>query len=111
MALGWPTTAPTIARPAPAVGFSYANFSGESSIYFSDDVGPGRCSNLFHFVAAEASSPAFYVTNGDQTFCITPNGSPTPEPSTWAMLIAGFGFLGWRYTLQRGGLRRLFRAA
>ena len=37
--------------------------------------------------------------------------SPAPEPSTWAMLIAGFGFLGLRYGLRRGGLRELFRAA
>jgi hypothetical protein len=30
---------------------------------------------------------------------ITPTGSPVPEPSTWVMLIAGFGLmagLGWR---------------
>jgi hypothetical protein len=46
---------------------------------------------------------------GDLTSFI-PTGS-IPEPSTWAMLIAGFGFLGWRYGLQRGGLSRLFRTA
>jgi PEP-CTERM motif len=37
--------------------------------------------------------------------------SDIPEPSTWAMLIAGFGFLGWRYGARRGGLKIIFRAA
>ena len=94
----------------PGVGFYYSNVNGQSSAYFVDDVGPGQSSDLFYFVAPEASSPAFYVTNGVETFYITPTGS-VPELSTWAMLIAGFGFLGWRYSLQRGGFRRLFRAA
>ena len=32
-------------------------------------------------------------------------GAPIPEPSTWAMLIAGFaalGFAGWRVKLYGG---------
>jgi hypothetical protein len=91
------------------VGFYYENPAGAYSD-LGADVGSGQSSNLFHFVAAEASAPAFYVTNGLNFYYITPTGS-IPEPSTWAMLIAGFGFLGWRYGLRRGGLRRLFRAA
>jgi PEP-CTERM motif len=91
------------------VGFYYQNPAGAYSD-LGADVASRESSNLFYFVAPEASAPAFYVTNGSNFYYITPTGS-IPEPSTWAMLIAGFGFLGWRYGAQRGGLKRLFRAA
>lgn len=38
---------------------------------------------------------------------IIPGGPPIPEPSTWAMLLAGFAglsFMGWRAAKERGGL-------
>jgi len=76
------------------------------------DIGPGASSNKFTFSLPVGSTPYFSVVNslgGDLT-SFTPTGS-VPEPSTWAMLIAGFGFLGWRYGLRRGSLRRIFRTA
>jgi PEP-CTERM motif len=94
---------------SPSPGFQYNNINGAYSA-FGDDVGPGQTSSLFFFSAPEASSPTFYYTNGANIGTFTPTGS-VPEPSTWAMLIAGFGFLGWRYGLERGGLKRLFAAA
>jgi len=76
-----------------------------------DDVGPGQSSSLFTFSLPVGSLPTFYVanSNGFEAGPFTPAG--TPEPSTWAMLIAGFCFLGWRYSVKRGGLKSLFRAA
>jgi hypothetical protein len=78
----------------------------------SDDVGPGQSSSLFTFSLPEGSLPAFYVanSNGFEAGPFTPTGSAVPEPSTWAMVIGGFGFLGWRYGVRRSGLRRLIGA-
>jgi hypothetical protein len=74
----------------------------------SDDVGPGQSSSLFTFSPPEGSLPTFYVanSNGVEAGPFTPTGSAVPEPSTWAMVIGGFGFLGWRYGRQRAGGRR-----
>jgi hypothetical protein len=94
----------------PGSGVSYEQFTGAGDLAF--DIGPGESSNKFTFSLPVGSTPYFSVVNslgGDLTSFI-PTGS-IPEPSTWAMLIAGFGFLGWRYGLQRGGLSRLFRTA
>jgi hypothetical protein len=85
----------------------YINNTLTSPLPLADDVGPGQSSSLFTFSLPEGSLPTFYVANslGVEGGAFTPTGS-IPEPSTWAMLIAGFGFLGWRYGLQRAGGRR-----
>jgi hypothetical protein len=92
-------------------GLDYQN--GDGAFVLSTDIGPGQSSSLFFFSPPAGTTPTFLVTNANDALPpgFTPTGSPVPEPSTWAMLIAGFGFLGWRYSLQRGGLRRLFDAA
>ena len=84
----------------------YINNTLTSPLPLEDDVGPGQSSSLFTFSLPEGSLPTFYVANsfGGEAAAFTPTG--VPEPSTWAMLIAGFGFLGWRYGLQRAGGRR-----
>jgi PEP-CTERM motif len=87
--------------------FVYNNYNGAYTD-LTDDVGPGQSSGLFFFVAPEDSTVVFQVTNGTNSYNIS---GGVPEPSTWAMLIAGFGFLGWRYGLKRGGPKRLFPAA
>ena len=93
----------------PGSGVSYEQFTGAANL--TVDIGPGESSNKFTFSLPVGSTPYFSVVNslGSLT-SFTPTGS-IPEPSTWAMLIAGFGFLGWRYGLNRGGLRRIFRTA
>jgi hypothetical protein len=96
------------------MGFSYQNPNG-SQDPLGDDIGPLTRSSLFTYTDPPGSSPIvqLYITNLDNVggVYIIPAGSTVPEPSSWAMLIAGFGFLGWRYGAQRGGLKRLFRAA
>jgi hypothetical protein len=95
----------------PGDGLAYNNTEPASDL--ATDIGPGEQSSLFTF-SSEGTTPYFMVYNPNngnpEISSFTPTGS-IPEPSTWAMLIAGFGFLGWRYRAQRGGLRRLFRAA
>lgn len=89
-------------------GFSYQSTSGALPI--GNDIGPGQRSSLFTFTLPEGSTPLLFLRNaGGATLYITPTGA-IPEPSTWAMLIAGFGFLGWRYGLRRGRLRKLIGA-
>jgi hypothetical protein len=96
----------------PCTGLLYEQFTGADIT--TRDIGPGQQSSLFTFVS-EGTTPFFMVinpNNGAPEFAtLTPTGSAVPEPSTWAMLIAGFGFLGWRYGLNRGGLRKLIGAA
>ena len=91
-------------------GFSYQSTAGDTDPVMYD-IGPGESSSLFTFIDPMGGTPLFYITNSDGAFeYITPTGNATPEPSTWAMLIAGFGFLGWRYA-RRGGMRKLVGAA
>jgi hypothetical protein len=91
-------------------GFDYQNINGAQNP-LSYDVGPGQSSSLFTFSLPTGSDPQFYVTNSDHVggVYVIPSGS-VPEPSTWAMLIAGFGFLGWRYARRQADGRRLINA-
>jgi PEP-CTERM motif len=91
----------------------YENNTVTSPLPLEDDVGPGQSSSLFTFSLPEGSLPTFYVanSNGFEAGPFTPTGSAVPEPSTWAMVIGGFGFLGWRYGVRRSGLRRLIGTA
>jgi PEP-CTERM motif len=95
------------------MGFAYQNPNGSQNP-LSDDIIPGQTTSLFTYTDPP-STPIFqlYITNVDNLggVYIIPAGSTVPEPATWAMLIAGFGFLGWRYGLQRSGHKRLSRAA
>jgi len=100
------TTQPGWAASACGDGcLLYINNTTTSPLPLEDDVGPGQSSSLFPFSLPEGSLPTFYVANsfGGEGAAFTPTG--VPEPSTWAMLIAGFGFLGWRYGLKRAGGR------
>ena len=71
--------------------FSYTD--GVSSDY-ANYIGPdGGQSSLFFFGAPPASRVVLDLVNADgQTYQL---GLGTPEPSTWAMLMLGFGLLGY----------------
>ena len=96
-------------------GFLYNNM--DSAANHTTDIGPGTHSNQFTFTDPPGGVAYFFVANVDGLPALDspliPTGSApgTPEPSTWAMLIAGFAFLGWRHAVQRGGLKRLLGAA
>jgi hypothetical protein len=52
---------------------------------------------------AVAAGGYFYTAGETGTVSVTPISSGVPEPSTWAMMLAGFvglGFLGYRQTIK-----------
>jgi hypothetical protein len=74
-------------------------------------------SNVPGIIAAPGLSSAF--DRGGEQLLLTPNGANVsvqtvagvPEPSTWAMMVAGFaglGFLSYRRTRRNGGLNFRF---
>jgi hypothetical protein len=94
----------------PGSGVDYEDIFGAFDL--TTDIGPGQRSSLFTFSLPTGSTPTFLVTNSNDALPpgFSPTGSGVPEPSTWAMLIAGFGFLGWRYARRRADGRRLINA-
>ena len=94
----------------PGSGVDYEDIYGAFNL--TTDIGPGQRSSLFTFSLPAGSTPTFLVTDTNDALPpgFTPTGSGVPEPSTWAMLIAGFGFLGWRYARRRADGRRLVNA-
>jgi hypothetical protein len=71
--------------------FSYTDSSLSD---YANYIGPdGGQSSLFFFGAPPASRVVLDLVNADgQTYQL---GLGTPEPSTWAMLMLGFGLLGY----------------
>ena len=94
------------------LGSGFAYQTGGPASTLSNDIAPGSSSDLFTYIdAPTGSTPQLYLINVDGNIAyVTPTGT-IPELSTWAMLIAGFGFLGWRYALKTGGLRKPIGAA
>jgi hypothetical protein len=120
----------TLTYPGGSTVFNLADLSATGTITFDATSAPAVLSTATGFLVMAVNNA--YISIGANAvpgaFAFVAVGSPTtttdvyghwnsaelsnvPEPSTWAMLIAGFGFLGWRYGLRRGGLRELFRAA
>jgi hypothetical protein len=93
-------------------GFGYVSDDADN---LSTDIAPGNSSDQFFYgppclavgVADQCSKQEFLLINVDRVRTII---SPTvPEPSTWVMLAAGFGLVGW-WARRRGFAGRLSRA-
>jgi hypothetical protein len=79
--------------------FDYWSTDG---LNLSWDIGPGQESSNFFFSVNPDSQVLFTVVNASGAFdTVIPSA---PELSTWAMLIAGFGLLVWRYGQRQSRL-------
>jgi len=62
---------------------------------------PGSASTTINGINDKGDIVGFYTTANDTVVGFV--GTPVPEPSTWAMMLAGFaglGFLGYRKVRQ-----------
>ncbi len=71
-------------------------FSGGTSTQWSPAIGPGTW-NAYVTLSAVAADPfgGFEISNSPLDLTISTSLTPTPLPSTWTMLIAGFLGLGF----------------
>ena len=80
------------------MGNPFPTASQEFTLGFSKSVSTLNISNLF--VRWQSLSGAGHGTSGvgrgtfDPGGGLDPGGDPVPEPASWAMMIAGFGFVG-----------------
>lgn len=80
----------------PAVAFGVATFPGLTSIYYVFQPGAFAANGTYETVRFGASQHAVLTVSGFEE-PQTPGG--VPEPSAWALMIAGFGLAG--ATLRR----------
>jgi PEP-CTERM motif len=74
--------------------------SGEYSVFGLGFAGGGGGSYLAASLFTDRVLTAG-VNSGDGSITITPLTPAVPEPSTWAMMLAGFAGLGWLARLRR----------
>jgi hypothetical protein len=89
--------------PAEPAVFGLANdgsqtFAVDGTEIFSVNTSDAVLTPLFNYAGhglGDANGTAFIAEN------VNPTGA-IPEPSTWAMLIVGFGFMAWGASTRRG---------
>lgn len=94
------------------ISSEFFNQPGDGVI-FSDAFGPGtyrlQIEGLGSLAATETTAHKTGTVSGVFAFNLLPNSrlpaSPTPEPTTWALLLAGFGWVGHRVRRTRDAIR------
>jgi hypothetical protein len=89
-------------------GTSTVAFSGYigDALTFSRTVPIGNTPTLVNFYWKGVTNVTFQTISGDNIIfddLRTRNVSAVPEPSTWAMLIIGFGAVGWSLRRRKRG--------
>lgn len=106
----------------PAIWSTATTLSGNSSAPFSTALNQGQDFGNLWVISAALNNPDYY-SDGFQLSSITVTGRPAqpapspspspavPEPTTWAMMLIGFGFIGAKLRRKKTGLARLQQIA
>ena len=111
-AAGVPATNPVSVLQAPPV--TLAQIVGPGGAIFVSPPGggtPGGGTTPLVTPPGGSTPPGTTPSGGSNPPMITPPTSPelvpaVPEPGTWAMMLMGFGFIGWRIRREKPALQR-----